>query len=226
MNDLLSNILIKINPNVYDKNPEESDLGRKIVKESIKLIDKIGFEHFTFKKLSVQIKTSEASIYRYFSSKHRLLVYLTSWYWSWLEYKLVFSLFNISSPNEKLNIAIKLITEETQQDGNFSHIDEIILHKIVISESSKAYLIKEVDEENKSGLFKPYKNLVERVSQIILEINPDFKYPHMLVSTIIEGSHHQRYFAEHLPKLTDNIKGEDSIVNFYLNMTFATIEKG
>ncbi len=225
MHELLSNITIKVNPHVFDKNPDDSDLGKRILKGSIELIDGIGFEHFTFKKLSEKIKTSEASVYRYFPSKHRLLLYLTSWYWSWMEYRLVFSITNISSAKERLNIAIKLLTEAVKQDGNYAHIDEIILHKIVIAESSKAYLVKEVDEENKFGVFKPYKNLVERVSNIIHEINPDFKYPHMLVSTIIEGSHHQRYFAEHLPRLTDSIKGEDSIVEFYLNMAIASINK-
>ena len=37
----------------------------------------------------------------------------------------------------------------------------------------------------------------------------------MLVSTIIEGAHHQRYFAEHLPSLTDVCEGEDAITTFY-----------
>ena len=33
----------------------------------------------------------------------------------------------------------------------------------------------------------------------------------MLVSTIIEGTHHQRFFAEHLPRLTNVVEGEDSV---------------
>lgn len=223
MDNLLRNISITVNENIYDKNPEGSDLGKRILKGSIELIDEIGFEHFTFKKLSEKIHTSEASVYRYFQNKHRLLLYLTSWYWSWMEYKIVFATANISSAKQQLEIAIKLLTEEVEQDGNYEHINERVLHNIVIVESSKVYLIKEVDEENKFGAFAPYKNVVERVSNIIFKINPSFKYPHMLVSTIIEGSHHQRYFAEHLPRLTDTIKGEDAIVEFYLQMAKSTI---
>ncbi len=45
----------------------------------------------------------------------------------------------------------------------------------------------------------------------------------MLVSTVIEGSHNQRYFAEHLPRLTDAIMGEDAITEFYLDVTFKAI---
>jgi AcrR family transcriptional regulator len=81
MKILLPDVSIKVNENVYLKNPENSDLGRKILSSSIDLIDDIGFEKFTFGKLAKLIKTSEASIYRYFDSKHKLLLYFASWYW-------------------------------------------------------------------------------------------------------------------------------------------------
>lgn len=68
-------------------------------------------------------------------------------------------------------------------------------------ESSKSYLTKNVDRENKEGAFMSYKQFVARISSIILEINPRFKYPNMLVTTIIEGAHHQQFFGEHLPVL-------------------------
>jgi hypothetical protein len=68
------------------------------------------------------------------------------------------------------------------------------------------------------GVFKVYKDVVQRVADIILEIKPDFLYPHMMVSTIIEGAHHQRYFAKHLPRLTDVIEGEDAVVKFYTEL--------
>ena len=45
----------------------------------------------------------------------------------------------------------------------------------------------------------------------------------MLVSTIIEGSHHQRFFTQHLPKLTDVVKGEDAITCFYNQLIFQAI---
>ncbi len=223
MQDLLSKISIQVNDKVYLKDPESSDLGRKILNGGIDMIDELGFEDFTFRKLAKEIKSTEASIYRYFESKHKLLLYLTSWYWSWTEYKLVFGLTNIESPNERLKKAILLLTEEVKEDSNFSHINEIKLNKIVIAESSKAYLNKDVDEENKDGVFSGYKQIVQKVSDIIIEINSVYKFPHMLVSTIIEGSHHQRFFSEHLPKLTDKIKGEDAIVSFYTLLAFQAI---
>ena len=142
-----------------------------------------------------------------------------------MEYRLVFGIANIQDPKERLKKAIKILTETVEEDRTFSHINEIKLNQIIISESSKAYLTKDVDQENQDGFFKPYKKLVERVSDIILEINPAYKYPHMLISTVIEGAHLQRYFAEHLPKLTDTIEGEDAVLEFYSEMVIKSIQK-
>ncbi len=225
MDLLLRKMSIQVNEHIYLKDPESSDLGRKIISGSIEMIDAIGLECFTFRKLAAEIGSTEASIYRYFESKHKLLLYLISWYWGWMEYRLVFGLANIPSPMDRLERAITLLTEAVKEDGSFEHINEIKLNRIVICDSSKAYLTKDVDEENKDGVFIGYKQLVARVSDIILEINPHYKYPHMLVSTIMEGAHHQRYFAEHLPKLTDVVKGEDAITEFYKEMVFKAIRE-
>ena len=222
MNELLSKVSIQVNEHIYLKNPDSSELGQRIIAGSIDMIDEKGFESFTFGKLGKGINSTEASVYRYFESKHRLLLYLTSWYWGWMEYRLVFSLANVHSPKDRLVRAIALLTEQVIEDSSFTHINEVKLHRIVISESSKAYLTKDVDQENKEGVFAAYIRLVERVSGIILEINPKYKYAHMLVSTMIEGAHHQRFFAEHLPRLTDVIKGKDSIPRFYKEVVFKT----
>ncbi|MCB0477179.1 MAG: TetR/AcrR family transcriptional regulator [Crocinitomicaceae bacterium] len=221
----LSNFTIQVNDNIYLKNPDSSDLGKKIISHSIMMIEQDGLENFTFRKLAKRIKSTEASIYRYFESKHKLLLYLISWYWGWMEYKLVFGTANIEDPQIRLEKAIKILTETIEEDRTFSHVNEVKLSQIVISESSKVYLTKDVDEENRKGIFTPYKQIVERVGQIILEINPNYKYPHMLVSTVVEGAHLQRYFADHLPRLTNNIDGEDSVVNFYMDMVIKNIQK-
>ncbi|UPT67071.1 MAG: TetR/AcrR family transcriptional regulator [Sphingobacteriales bacterium JAD_PAG50586_3] len=75
---------IRMNEKIYLRNPEESVLGKNIVRNGLLLINKLGFEEFTFKKLAKEINTTEASIYRYFENKHRLLLYIINWYWSLL----------------------------------------------------------------------------------------------------------------------------------------------
>ena len=44
MQNIIPNIKITINDKLYVKDPETSELGRNILKNSIELIDKIGFE--------------------------------------------------------------------------------------------------------------------------------------------------------------------------------------
>jgi AcrR family transcriptional regulator len=162
------NINITIEPHFYTKNPASTDLGKKIVRKSIEMIIDLGFEAFTFRKLGVVIGSNESSIYRYFESKHALLVYLINWYWSWIEYKLVFATTNIASAEEKLNNAIVLLTEEIKEDTSVSFINEVLLNRIIIVESSKAYHTKDIDSENEKGFYKAYKRVVQRVSDIVL----------------------------------------------------------
>lgn len=203
MKHLLSNLRIEVHPGLYVKDPESSVLGKKIVEQSILMIDQMGFENFNFKKLGVQIGSNESSIYRYFENKHKLLLYLSSWYWGWKEYQLVFSTANIEDPQLKLKAAIKVLTRSVEKDSTTLHIDEVLLNKLVVNEFSKSYLTKEVDTENKEGYFSVYNRLVIRLKDMILAVKHDFPYPASLSSTIIEGALHQHFLKEHFYSLTD-----------------------
>lgn len=214
---------IKVNAALYTKDPQSSALGKKILKQGILMLASLGYEDFTFKKLGRQIGSNESSIYRYFDSKHTLLVYLVNWYWSWTEYRLVLSTHSMVDPHRKLEKALSILTEPVRVDQRFDYIDEEVLYQIIIAESSKAYHTKDVDAENEKGFYRTYKRVVQRVSDMVLMINPDFEFPHMLISTVIEGVHHQRYFSKHLPSLTDFEEGKNNIVRFYKDLVFKTI---
>jgi AcrR family transcriptional regulator len=222
MPNLLSNVKITINEKLYVKDPETSELGRKILKNSIILIDEIGFEAFTFKKLGEKINSNESSIYRYFENKHKLLVYLSSWYWSWIEYNLVFATHNIIDPLDKLTISIKIITQNIVNDKNTPHIDESILNRIIISDFSKTLLTKDVDEENKEGFFLVYKRLINRLIEIISLVNPNYPYSKSLASSIVQGSLHQHYLKDHFKTIT-NLSEKDCLSDFYIHMIKKTL---
>ncbi|MFT5824457.1 MAG: hypothetical protein ACI8ZM_005725 [Crocinitomix sp.] len=211
-------ISIRISDDLFIKDPESTDLGKRIISESIALMDELGFEAFTFKKLGTAIGSPESSVYRYFESKHKLLIYLVCWYWSWIEYKIVFGTINKSSDMERLKTAIEILTKPIKVDNAFIHINEVILNKIVIAEATKVFHTKAVDKENDQGYFAVYKRIVQRVSQLISAINPAYKYPSMLVTTVIEGAHQQVYFADHLPSLTDMKRGKNRVYNFYTEL--------
>ncbi|EAQ99875.1 TetR/AcrR family transcriptional regulator [Maribacter sp. HTCC2170] len=219
MERLLQSVKININEKIFLKDPESSDLGKSIVEESILMIHKMGFESFTFKKLGIKIGSNESSIYRYFENKHKLLLYLTSWYWGWLEYQLVFATNSISDHAEKLKRTIEIVTKTTEEDSAFSHINEVLLNKIVINEYSKSYLTKEVDTENKAGYFVIYKRLVNRIRDMISALDSEYEYPSSLASTILEGSLHQYFLKDHFPSMTDCHK-DSGPTNYFLNLVF------
>ena len=79
MERLFQSVRITINDKLYVKDPESSNLGKRIVEESILMINDIGFESFTFKKLGQKIGSNESSIYRYFENKHKLLLYFAAY---------------------------------------------------------------------------------------------------------------------------------------------------
>ncbi len=222
MKFILQDLKVNINNNIYLKDPESSTLGKKIIEFSILLIDEIGFDSFTFKKLGEKIGSNESSIYRYFENKHKLLLYLTSWYWGWLEYQLVFTTNSISDAKEKLNKAIEIITRATKEDSSFSHINEVLLNKIVINEYSKSYLTKEVDNENKEGYFSIYKRLVNRIKDMIMEVDNHYKYPTSLASTVTEGSLHQHFLKDHFSSLTD-CDEKITPTTYFINLVFNSL---
>lgn len=196
-------IQITVNKDLYIRDPQETKLGKKIIEHSILLIDEIGLEDFTFKKLAERINSTEASIYRYFENKHILLVYLLSWYWEWMKFRIDFNTMNIKDPKEKLRIIIKTAVDSIRLSTPAEYIDRDALYRIVLSEGTKAYHIKNVDEENKKGFFLTYKSLSKKIAKIILEANPEFPYPSALASTLLEMCNNHIYFAQHLPSLTD-----------------------
>jgi len=218
MKFVLSNLKLQINDNIYIKDPETSALGKKILKESILLIHEIGFEAFTFKKLGERIESNESSIYRYFENKHKLLVYLSSWYWSWIEYRLVFGVANMAVAADRLKTAITIVTEETADDEATEHIDESVLKKIIINNFTKTLLTKEVDEENRLGFFEIYQRVIQRMAGIIKEHAPHYAFAESLASTIIQGALHQHFLKTHFQSLT-NCNDMISPTEFYINLT-------
>lgn len=207
-------ISIQIGEKYYSKDTQSTELGRKFVHAGIEMLDQLGFEEFTFKKLAERIGSTEASVYRYFENKFKLLVYLTSWYWAWMEYMIDHKTHHIQDKELKLKEVIKILCHVDQ--GHLSMdlpgVNTFSLRRVVVSESDKTFLTKKVDEINNQGLFKGFKGLCHKISVLISNINPNCAYPHATVSTILEASHLQAFFALHLPSLTEISKeGKKSV---------------
>jgi len=205
------------------KDPLQSKLGRSIISNSILLMDELGFESFTFKKLAVKMGSNETSLYRYFENKHFLLLYLVEWYWKWVSYLIDYNTKNITDPNRKLDIIIDNFVDASKENPSVDFVNEKTLHRIIIAESAKSYHTKNIDEENKQGFYLSYKGMIQKVADVILEINDKFPYPHSFASNLFEMANNEIFFAEHLPRLTDvRLKGENydevnKLMKFYVS---------
>lgn len=204
----------------YIKEPQDSKYGRGLLENSVELMAEIGFEAFTFKKLAIRMDSSETSIYRYFENKHLLLVYLSSWYWEWMSYLISVYTLNIPIASDKMR---KMIHTLINAEYNFElapYIDEKLLAEIVRKESSKSYHIHDVDKENSEGFFLSYKNLVDKMSNFVKEIDINFPYPHSLCCNLLEMMNNQRYYAEHLPRLSNLTYKKASFLKDLEDMVF------
>ncbi|MFK8057409.1 MAG: TetR/AcrR family transcriptional regulator [Saprospiraceae bacterium] len=203
-------IIVTIAPNdqLYLRDPQSSDLGKRILENSCLELHRLGLEELTFKKLAKAIGCTEASVYRYFSSKQQLLQYLVAYYWDWVHFLIDTSIAPLLSPEDRLRAAVKSLTEPMKTNMSVPYIDEQLLYQIVLTEGQKAYHFKSIDTENDKGIFLGYKALTEKLATLIAAVNPKFPYPRALASSLFEMAHNHTYFAEHLPRLTDLSTGK------------------
>ena len=217
---------LDLNEKLYLRDPQATALGRQLVAQSVLLIDEIGFEQFTFKKLAQRLESTEGSLYRYFENKHRLLVYLVSWHWATLRYQIRFHTHNVPDAGQRLRLILGILTRAHQDDPATTELDEAALYRIVVHEASKAYLTRDVDDDNREGLFREYKQLAAGIAAVVQEINPAYAYPHALVSTLLESARKQLFFAQHLPSLTDAAARDaasNNICAFLEQLAFTTL---
>ncbi len=222
MEAIVRKIKVEVNSKLYQKEPFSSELGISIVREGLVLILELGLENFTFKKLSQKIGSTEPAIYRYFDNKHKFLLYLSAWYWGWMEHNLVFATANLKEVEDRLAVALRLLTVGPLFTKN-DYLDPLVLHEVIINESLKGYLTKEVDEENKIGIFAQILKFGERVTSIIEEMNPSYPFPKTLVFTVLESSLLQSFNARHLPGMTETEIGEETKFQFFHELVIKAI---
>jgi AcrR family transcriptional regulator len=217
---------IKMNEKLYLRDPEGTETGKELIRCSIKLVAEIGYEQFTFKKLAADMKSTEATVYRYFENKHKLLIYLVDWYWAFTEFQLIFRTNHLTNAREKIIMAIAVLVFQDNLTTGFTGLDQHSLYGIAIAEGSKTYLSREVDELNREMLYKPYKDLCSRIAGLFSAYNPRYKYPHSLASSIVEIAHSQYYFMHHLPRLSDfsKTKNPKDIKAFLEGLVFGALD--
>ncbi|QTY27193.1 TetR/AcrR family transcriptional regulator [Flavobacterium sp. CS20] len=222
MESLLSSLKLNISSCLYLKDPESSELGQKILTQSIEMIHQLGIENFNFKKLGNQIDSNESSIYRYFENKYKLLQYLSAMYWSIIEYKLVIETNAIEDASKKLQMAIKILTLKPKRINSYADYDQLKLRDIIIEEFTKSYHHKNIDNEEEN--FKIYKRLILRIVEMINKVDPNYNFPKALACNIVEGALQQYYTQRHFSSLNDH-KTESQVYDFFQAMVVKTLNQ-
>lgn len=214
MQKLLEHYTIHPDKALYTKDPASSEVGKEILRVSSALLAKEGIESFTFKKLATAMSSTETTIYRYFQNKHQLVMYLSSWYWLSLEWKIVFATANIKNPKERIERVTQVLSNDLEFDHANTLLDETMLHKIVIRDAFKVFDFESENKDTKVGYFSAYHELCERISQIIMECNSSYKHPKALACTLVDAAMRQQFFKMTLPHLTDATRTDKSTHQF------------
>lgn len=215
-----------LSSDLYLKDPHSSEVGKQILSVGAKLILEMGLESFTAKKLAIAASTTEATVYKYFPNKHRLLQYYFQLYWTWLEQQIkVFTAIELD-PEERLRKAVRVVGQIPKVAADPGLVSKEDLRLLVITEGSKAYHHVQVDEDNAKKLFAPFKSVVSVLAEMILTLNPEHPFPYALGTTVVEMAHNLEFYREHLPSLTDfpDDKQNQKLTEFLIQILFKSLK--
>ena len=149
------------------------------------------------------------------------LVFVCNLYWQWLEEAIRDLSYAKLSHYQRLEKAIELIVSPTK-NGKEYDLPLNALINVIVDEGPKVYLTKDVDEENRQGVYLAYKTLCSTLAQFMLNVNPSYPFSHSMATTIIEAAHDQKFFSTHLPRLTDIDQNDDAHLTEFLIHTVAS----
>ncbi|MFZ1691838.1 MAG: TetR/AcrR family transcriptional regulator [Flavobacteriales bacterium] len=185
------------------KDPEATELGRSMLIGGLELMNELGLEAFTFKKLADHIGCTEVSLYKYFPNKQRLLQYYFQLYWLWLRQVCGRLAERANDPRESLEDVVEAICGVWPKELPQVQLDPQALRTLVIEEGMKSYLHKNVDQDNARRLFLPYKELSAFLAERLVACRADVPWPRSFATTVIEMAHSLPFAMEHLPSLTE-----------------------
>jgi AcrR family transcriptional regulator len=201
--------LIEADPGLALRNTS-SPMGTRILSEGLVLMNEIGLEAFTFKKLAERMDSTEVTVYHYFANKHRLLQYYYQMYWLWLATHCRQEGKGLKDPVERIYGDIRIISGLWPADARAAHFDPAHLRTLVINEGSKSFLHKNVASDNARKVFKPYKDLCAYIALEVKACSPRMKHARSFATTLVEMAHSLEFAMQHLPALTELSEKKDN----------------
>jgi AcrR family transcriptional regulator len=194
---------LRPDPALYLKDPESTELGRAILREGLALLNELGLEAFTFRKLAQRIGSTEVTLYKYFPNKQRLLQYYFQLYWMWLRQVGAAEVERSADARTALERIVDALCGVWPRRLPPLQLGPAALRRLVIEEGMKSYLHKQVDDDNARRLFLPYKELCGFVADRIVACRADVPMPRSFATTLVEMAHSLPFAMEHLPSLTE-----------------------
>lgn len=198
-----NHIHLRPDPALYLKDPEATEVGRGILEDGLGLMNDLGLEAFTFKKLAEHMGSTEVTLYKYFPNKQRLLQYYFQLYWLWLRQVCGRIAERNNDPRRALEEIVEALCGVWPKVLPHVQLDPNELRRLVIEEGMKSYLHKNVDEDNARRLFMPYKELSAFMAERLVACRADVPWPRSFATTVIEMAHSLPFAMEHLPSLTE-----------------------
>jgi len=222
----MHSVHLRPDPVLSLKDPEGTELGRAMLSEGLALMNELGLEALTFKKLATRIGCTEVSLYKYFPNKHRLLQYYFQLYWLWLRQVCGRHAEKARDPREALDHVVGAVCGVWPKELPAVHLDAGALRMLVINEGMKSYLHKNVDDDNARRLFMPYKELSAFVAELMVACRKDVPMPRSFATTVIEMAHSLPFAMEHLPSLTEltTRQGPKTLAQHLLHRTVTYID--
>lgn len=222
----MDGVHLRPDPALSLRDPDATELGRSMLSGGLELMNEIGLEAFTFRKLAERIGSTEASLYKYFPNKHRLLQYYFQLYWLWLRRLCGREAERSRDPRDALRRSIEAICGVWPRALPELQLDPEALRRLVIDEGMKSYLHKNVDADNARRLFAPYKELSAFLAERLSACRRGVPMPRSFATTVIEMAHSLPFAMEHLPSLTELSSRKDlrELARHLLHRTITYVE--
>lgn len=211
---------IHIEPNLpaglYLRNPMNSELGRQLVIDAAAMIGAEGLGTFTLLKLARRVGCTEASVYRYFSSKQQLLHYLLNLYWAYLTFSLEYHFKKHKSPKKQLREAIEFISNPDLDEFADKHLFNA-LEQVALAEGVGVHMRPAITDDISRGHLTYYMEMVSTVSNLISSAYPAYTFPRSLAVTIIDAAIQQQFYRLHQVPFADQ-SCKENISGFLLSL--------
>jgi len=184
--------LFPINDSLFVTDPLLSLQGRKILQKGIGLIYAKGLEGMDLSMLAEKMRIPEEEVFTFFDSKYQLMGYLHEYYWN--------SVFQLEVPSArlKLQVALECLCHEFPKISTIREPYMRSLFYSLVREPLKQEVFTQPDFLY-SGLFWGYAKLLQMLSETIIEINPEYPYPHNLALSLVECIKQHTYFTHSMP---------------------------